>query len=95
MKKKIELADQDKIDKLQPYVDKVLKSLGHSEGLVTDESLVSDFLDIFDKDERIRQISKSKKKIKVDIFPGDYIWEVAERMKSEKSSWRTLESKGK
>ena len=81
--KKIELASQNKIDKLQPYIDKVLKALGHPEALVTDESMVCDFLDIFDKDERVKQVKKAHKKIGVNIFPGDYIWEVAERIKNE------------
>jgi len=80
-KTKIELADHNKIDELQPYVDKVLKALGHTEALVTDESLVSDFLDIFDKERRVKQAAKAKKKLGVDLFPGDYLWEVAERIK--------------
>jgi hypothetical protein len=84
--KKIELAEQDKIDKLQPYIDKVLNALGHPEALATDESMVCDFLDIFDKDERVKQVKKAHKKIKVNIFPGDYIWEVAKRIKNAKSS---------
>jgi len=81
--KKIVLAPQDKIKELEPYMDKVLNALGHPEALVTDESMVTDFLDIFDKDSRVKQIKKTQKKIKVDIFPGDYIWEVAERIKNE------------
>jgi hypothetical protein len=82
LKKKIkfELASQDKVKKMRTYMHKIVTALGHSEALVTDESMVSDFLDIFDKEERTKQIKKAKKKIKVDICPGDYLWEVAERM---------------
>ena len=76
-----EIASHDKVTVLDKYVTKIIKALGHSEFLVTDESLVSDFMDIFDKEERIKQAKKAKKILKVDIFPGDYIWEVAERMK--------------
>ena len=78
---KFELAGRDKVTILDKYVAKILKALGHPEALVTDESMVSDFLDIFDAKERIKQSNKVKKIVKVDIFPGDYIWEVAERMK--------------
>lgn len=82
MKKKIkfELASQDKTKKMRTYMHIIAKALGHPEALITDESMVSDFLDIFDKVERAKQILKAKKKIKVDICPGDYLWEVAERM---------------
>lgn len=78
---KFELADQDKTEALDKYITKIMKALGHSEALVTDESLISDYLDIFDDLRRKKQLDKAKKIIKVDIFPGDYIWEVAERMK--------------
>ena len=78
---KFELADQDKTVALEEFVNKIIKALGHPEALVTDESLISDYLDIFDSQYGIKQLEKAKKIIKVDIFPGDYIWEVAERMK--------------
>ena len=84
--RKIELATQDKIKKMGKFITRILKAFGHSEALVTDESTVSDFLDIFDKEERVKQIKKAKKTIKVDIFPEDYIWELAERIKKEKKS---------
>jgi len=78
---KFELADQDKTVALEGFINKIMKALGHSEALVTDESLISDYLDIFDSKAGIKQLEKAKKIIKVDIAPGDYIWEVAERMK--------------
>lgn len=80
---KIELAEQDKIKQLKPYVNQVIKALGHPEALVTDESIVFDFLDVFDIDERIEQIEKARKNIKVNIFSGDFIWKVAERIKNK------------
>jgi hypothetical protein len=84
MKKKIELASQDKIIELEPYINKVLRALGHSEALVTDESLISDFLNIFDQKERDKQLKKLIKKLKLKIDDGDYVWKVAEQIKRGK-----------
>ena len=83
--KKIELASQEKVEVYAKEIENLLKAMGHPEALVTDESLVSDFLDIFDKQERIKQIEKIKKKIKIDVFPGDFLWEVAKRMREHSS----------
>jgi hypothetical protein len=80
--KKIELADQSKVIQLDKYVKKVLIALGHSEALVTDESCVSDFLDIFDADLREKQVKKVEKKLKMKITKNDYIWQVAERIQN-------------
>jgi hypothetical protein len=41
----IEAADERRTLALRPYVEKVLTALGHPEAFVTDESLISDFLD--------------------------------------------------
>lgn len=40
---KIGFAPQDKVETLYPYVDQVMKALGHPEALVTDWSSVADF----------------------------------------------------
>ena len=79
--KEIELVSQEKVEIYAKEIEKLLKAMGHPEALVTDESLVSDFLDIFDKQERMKQIEKIKKQIKIDIFPGDFLWEIAKRMR--------------
>ena len=82
--KKIELCSQEKIKELEPYIDEVVRALGHKEALVTDESMVSDFLDIVDKKRWAGQIAKAKKKLGVEVFSDDYIWEVAERLEKRK-----------
>ena len=80
IKIKFEEASQVKVDVLKIYVDKVLKCIGHSEAFVTDESTISDFLDILDEEEADRQIKKYMKKLEIFIHPRDYIWEVAARV---------------
>jgi len=75
---KIELAEHDKIDFLQDYVDKVLEAIGHPEALVTNESLVWDFTS--DKG-KLKRVSK---KLGFDVDPNDYIWQLAERYKARK-----------
>jgi hypothetical protein len=47
--KKITLAPTSKIDKYKTGVTTILKCLGHPEALVTDESTVGDFLNVFAK----------------------------------------------
>ena len=42
---RIEAAGERGTHALRPYVEKALAALGHPEAFVTDESLVSDFLD--------------------------------------------------
>jgi len=83
-KLKIELAKQDKINELDYWVQVVLKALGHSEALVTDESMVGDFLDIFDKKESKKELKKAIKKLKIDMDSHDYIYEVAKKLKGVK-----------
>ena len=41
--KPIILAPAVEVERLRPFVDKVLESLGHPEALVTDMSCISDF----------------------------------------------------
>ena len=85
--KKIELASQDKYTFLQPYIDKILKALGHSDALVTDESYVTDFLDVFATvAEKEKMLKKLSKKLKVEVSVRDYVWQVAERMKNGKAN---------
>ena len=82
-----ELGDQDKTEELQPYVDKVLKALGHSDALATDESYVTDFLDVFASSaEKGKMLKKLSKKLKVEVSVQDYVWQVAERLKKAKKA---------
>jgi hypothetical protein len=75
---KIELAENDKIELLRKYVDKVLEALGHPEALVTNESQVWNFTS--DKNE----LKRLSKKLKFSVDENDYIWQLAERCKTKK-----------
>jgi hypothetical protein len=80
---KFQLANQDKIKELQPYIDKVLKALGHSEALVTDESMVADFVNVFSgKSAVLKDLKKISKKLNFSVSSSDYIWQVAEKVKA-------------
>ncbi len=80
------LASQDKTDKLQPYIDRVVAALGHKEALVTDESYVSDFLTIYFegnlkmKNIREKELQKACKKLKIEINKNELITDVAKRL---------------
>ncbi len=53
---RVEVAPRDKIGDHQQQVDRILRDIGFSEALVTDESLFSDFpLDDTDHDQLSRQ----------------------------------------
>lgn len=75
---KFEKADSDRVDseELGPYVDKLLEVLGHPEAMVTDESLIWDF--VFSEPERVEEISES---LGFEVKDGDYLADVAEKMK--------------
>ena len=51
----IRLAKQAAVKDLQKYVDRVLEALGRKGSLVTDESIVSDFLELGGTDYRVRR----------------------------------------
>ncbi len=42
---KFESARQDRVERLEPEVQRILDVLGHPEALVTDESFIADFSD--------------------------------------------------
>jgi hypothetical protein len=75
---KIELAENDKIELLRKYIDKVLEALGHPEALVTNESQVWNFTS--DKNE----LKRLSKKLKFSADENDYIWQLARRCKTRK-----------
>jgi len=79
-KKKIVIASQDKCNKIESKVNKLLKLLGHKDALVTDESIIGDFLDIFDKKRREKQLKTFSKKIGFKVKPRDFIYKVAEKL---------------
>ena len=72
---KIVLAEQDYTNLFQGEIGIVLDALGHPEALVTDTSIVSDFL--FSRKE-LKNISK---KLGVKVSSQDYVWEVAARIR--------------
>ena len=87
LKKKIkfELAAQDKVNELRPYIDKILKALGHSEALVTDESYITDFMPFLGSmggKEVFEKFSKKMKKMGIEVKLEDSVIEVAERLKN-------------
>lgn len=88
MKYEIELAGQNKVSskELEPFVNNVLDALGHPEALVTDDSIVWDFLPLNSGLEEVNKtISDAAKKLGTYVQSKDYIWEVAERVKDTKS----------
>ena len=78
---KFKLASQRKVNskKLQPYIDKLLEILGHPEALVTDETRISDFIDVDAK----KTNKKIKKLLPVDATDSDFLYEIAQKMCSE------------
>jgi len=84
-KKRFELASQTNVNELQPYIDRVLKALGHSEALVTDESVVWDMLEVFSDEKNMqKQLDKAHKILGVNINSNDLIITVAERLRKQR-----------
>ena len=79
---KFESAPQEKVEHLQPYVDKVLLALGHPEALVTDESTIVDFRPMGLSNEEIYMwylgVSQS---LKVSVGPHHLITDLAEKLR--------------
>jgi hypothetical protein len=84
--KKIELAATDNTGKYQKEIDVVLKLLGHSEALVTDESSVWDFLSHFG-DEKENQKLNEKTLDKISgrlgllVQPRDLLVDIAKKIR--------------
>ena len=86
---KFELAPQDKIEELQPYVDRVLDAMGFSDVLVTDESYITDFIDFtLNKTERSAEVDALAVKLGVEVTVKDFVYAVAKRL-------RDLDAKGR
>jgi hypothetical protein len=83
--KKIEMANDKKIKELEPYVEKILKTLGYSvsEVIVTDESYITDFINVFYTKEQKNEVLKNiSKKLGIEVLLKDTIYEVAEKCKN-------------
>ena len=74
----------DLVDSLAPYINKVLKAMGHPEALVTDESMVWDFLNVFDSREKNKQLKRFNTKMGFKVSADDFVWQVAEKLKNVK-----------
>jgi len=91
--KKFEMAPTKKVTKFlgqdqRPWVDKVLKIIGHPEALVTDMSTIWDFIE-FDEDEK--HLPGWSKKLGFKIKSDDYIWEIAQRLHMDKTKKKSPE----
>lgn len=84
--KKIELASTSGIDKYEKEISVILKILGHPESLVTDESIVWDFLSHFgDKKENEKynkkMVSKISGRLGIEIKPNDLLINIAKKIR--------------
>lgn len=76
-----ELADRDKIEELQEYVDKILEAIGHPEALVTDESKIFDF--VFSEDDESSRLVTIALNLGVPVAKSDYLIDIAKRMRDK------------
>jgi len=85
MKKKLkfEHAPIIQVEKLSPYMDKILKALGFPDSFATDESLIWDFMDVFDKEAGHKALAKAEKKLKIKIDKDEYVIDVAKRLQGK------------
>jgi hypothetical protein len=78
---KIELSQQNYVDQYEEQVKFILKTLGHPEALVTDETLIWDLLHMFDSGGYDKQLAKMSKKVGFSVEPNDVLWKVAKKIK--------------
>jgi len=80
-----EMSSVDKVSELEVYVDMVLEALGHEEALVTDESQLYDFIDVFDESEEIeRVLGDLRENLGVEIYDDcEKIVDIAQRLKDK------------
>lgn len=67
---------------LRPFMEKVLKALGHPDAFVTDESTVWEFVFSYEgkaKSAKLRRISKA---LGFKIKGGEYLIDLAERLRT-------------
>lgn len=74
-KKKIVFASQEEIRELRPWIDEVLKAIGHPEAWVSDKSMVCDF---FLEEDELREVVV---KLLVPVEDDDYLIDVARRLR--------------
>jgi len=85
--KKFEIATSSNVKRLGIWVERVLKLIGFSKALVTDESSIFDFCSIeLDEDGEEKLFQKWSKKIGFKVDGKDRIWTVADKLSKRFSS---------
>jgi hypothetical protein len=69
--KTVTFASTDRIDALEPYVDRVLQAIGIAQAWVSNESQISDF-GLSDE-----ELARAAKELGLPVQRGDYLWKVA------------------
>ena len=89
--RKFEMASAERVAELGDYIGIVLDALGHSEALVTDESQLFDFFDIFNEgEENIKLIGLLSKKLGVEIHnDSETVVDIAQKLKDKEDASRT------
>jgi hypothetical protein len=75
------IASQGEVEKHQENIEKLLKWLGHSEALVTDESTIKDFFVIGEGFKNVRRIGRVSRGVGFNVSPEDKLIDIAKRMK--------------
>jgi hypothetical protein len=82
---KIVMADDDRVRELGDRILPVLAALGHPEALITDESTVSDFVDVFSTERQRSAILKGvSKRLGVEVKGDDLVVDVVRRVRERK-----------
>jgi hypothetical protein len=80
-KPKFELASQDNCIKYRREVSKLLKALGYPAALVTDESIVADFLEMSGDCPAEEWLEEVSRRVDVEVGPRDRIVDLAKDMR--------------
>jgi hypothetical protein len=81
---RFEICPQKDVDEYIDEINEVLEILGHPEALVTDESIISDFICIFDKSNDVDVLKNAINLLGMPILISDYLVDVAKRLRK----WR-------
>jgi hypothetical protein len=85
------MGNTEKTTEYQDYIDYTMERLGFS-GPITDESLVSDFIDsdLYDgdvlNDNGVKYMEHLGNNLGISISPEDHIWEVMDRVAAQMSA---------
>jgi len=75
----VEIADQERVQGLRSWVDRIMKRMGYFGAFITDETIVCDF--IFD-DEELEKIAAD---LGIEIEEGDLLVDAAQRLRDKES----------